>query len=236
MRPCLRMLVLTTGLVAIIIGRGTGDETTQPGAAAADGWVSLFDGQTLQGWSVKSGFATYRVEDGAIVGKTAKDSPNSFLVSDKSYSDFELEFEVLLDDAPLNSGVQIRSGLKGDEYGGRVHGPQVEIEASPGQAGFIYGEALDTGWLSPEPDSPDPAVHEHSFFKNGEWNAYRIVATGGRIQTWINGHAVADLQLPAAVAAAHGEGRLGLQVHAVGAEGPYQVRWRKLRLRPHVSP
>ncbi len=113
-----------------------------------------------------------------------------------------------------------------------MFGPQVEIEASPGQSGYVYGEALDTGWISPEPDSADPAVHEHTHFKNGEWNEYRIVARGGHIQTWINGHAIADLELPAAVSAAHREGHIGLQVHGVGAEGPYQVRWRNLRLRP----
>ena len=44
-----------------------------------DGWVSLFDGETLNGWIQKNGTATYRVEDGTIVGKTAKGSPNSFL-------------------------------------------------------------------------------------------------------------------------------------------------------------
>jgi len=75
-----------------------------------DEFVDLFDGKTLTGWSVHSGFAKYEVEDGAIVGTTVKGSPNSFLCTDRRYGDFVLEFEVNLDPR-LNSGVQIRSGI-----------------------------------------------------------------------------------------------------------------------------
>ena len=73
-------------------------------------WASLFDGKTLNGWSVHSGFAKYHIEDGAIVGTTVKDSPNTFLCTDREYGDFILEFEVHLDPR-LNSGVQIRSNI-----------------------------------------------------------------------------------------------------------------------------
>jgi hypothetical protein len=125
------------------------------GARAADGWVALFDGRTLDGWVQRNGSATYRVADGAIVGRTSEGSPNSFLATEQAYGDFELEFEVRVDD-PLNSGVQIRSrareraaGAAPDEQAGRVFGPQVEIEASPGLAGYLYGEAMGRGWLTP---------------------------------------------------------------------------------------
>ena len=57
-------------------------------------WVELFDGKTLNGWSVHSGFAKYEVEDGVIVGTAVKGSPNSFLCTDKEYGEFVLEFEV----------------------------------------------------------------------------------------------------------------------------------------------
>ena len=71
-------------------------------------WVPLFNGKNLDGWVVRSGFAEYHVEDGCIVGTTAKGSPNTFLCTEKEYGDFILEFEVK-DDPALNSGVQIRS-------------------------------------------------------------------------------------------------------------------------------
>ncbi len=118
-----------------------------PGAEEkVDQWHLLFDGKSLSGWVQRNGTATYCVEDGAIVGKTSEGSANSFLCTIKGYDDFELEFEVKVD-PELNSGVQIRSRSVSDFKTFRVHGPQVEI-ATDHTAGFIYGEALDTGWLS----------------------------------------------------------------------------------------
>lgn len=49
---------------------------------AAD-FVSLFNGRDLEGWEQHSGKAEYRVEDGAIVGKTVANTGNSFLCSKK---------------------------------------------------------------------------------------------------------------------------------------------------------
>ena len=58
--------------------------------AADAGWVKLFDGKTLAGWEQHSGKALYRVEDGAIVGKTVINTENSFLCTTKTYGDFIL--------------------------------------------------------------------------------------------------------------------------------------------------
>lgn len=195
------------------------------------GWTPLFDGETLEGWTQRNGTATYRVEDGAIVGTTAEGSPNSFLTTDETYGDFELEFDVLVDQS-LNSGVQIRSKTKEEaterDPAGRVYGPQVEIESSGengAEAGYVYGEAAG-GWLTPE----DRLV-PHKHFRDGEWNHYRIVARGPRIQTFINGEPIEDL-MHEEIYATHPEGFIGLQVHSIPAgAGPYEVRWRNLRIR-----
>lgn len=192
-------------------------------ASAADDWKSLFDGKSLKGWTQKNGTATYRIEDGVIVGKTEEGSPNSFLCSDKEYGDFELTFEVKVDDE-LNSGVQIRSASIKDRDNGRVHGPQVEIAVN-GTAGYIYGEALGTGWLSANGGQPEA----HKNFKNGEWNEYRVLAKGNSIQTWVNGTQVADLTDEKSMMP---KGFIGLQVHSIGrGTGPYEVRWRNLKIR-----
>jgi hypothetical protein len=188
-----------------------------------DGWVALFDGKSLDGWEVKNGTATYAVEDGCIVGKTTEGSPNSFLCTKKDYGDFELKFEVKVDDA-LNSGVQIRSASKPDYRNGVVHGPQVEISVD-GNAGFIFGESTKFGWLS-ENRTDEKA---RAAFKKGEWNAYRVLARGKSIKTWINDVPVADLvdektEMPS--------GFIGLQVHGIKkGTGPYQVRWKNISLR-----
>ena len=187
--------------------------------AEKDGWVSLFDGKSLEGWTQRNGTATYRVEDGAVVGKTAVNSPNSFLCSDKPYCDFELQFDVMVDNG-LNSGVQIRSRSSKDFNNERVHGPQVEIESAPGESGYIYGEATGRGWLSPNQDIKDT-------IKNGEWNHYRVVAVGPRIQTWINDRKVEDLTDEESSQC----GFIGLQVHNVGDRGPFEVRWKNIRIK-----
>ncbi len=210
-------------------------------ASADDGWTSLFDGKTLKGWTHSTeGKAKYSVVDGAIKGETVEGSPNSFLRSDKEYGDFELQFEVKVHDS-LNSGCQIRSREKSEAdlaasgKGGkpakdlnRFFGPQVEIEASPGQSGYVYGEATGLGWLSPEPQEKD---HAHSHLKNGEWNKFRIVAKGPRIQTWINGTPVADLTHEG-VYKTHPKGEIGLQVHGIKkGTGPYDVYWRNIKIK-----
>jgi len=78
---------------------------------------------------------------------------------------------------------------------------------------------------SPHPKRP------HKHFKNGEWNAYRIVAKGARIQTWVNGNQVSDLTDEAKFES-HPKGFIGLQVHGIKkGTGPFDVAWRKLKIR-----
>ena len=200
------------------------------------GLTPIFDGKTLNGWTQLNGTATYRVEKGAIVGKTMEGSPNSFLCSDKLYGDFELQFQVKLINNELNSGVQIRSQCRelndkekarGDKNG-RVNGPQVEIEATKengAESGYVYGEALG-GWMTPKND-----LTPHKHFKNGEWNQYRIVARGPRIQTWVNGNKVSNLTDKEKFKS-HPKGFIGLQVHSIKkGTGPYEVAWKNIKIK-----
>tara|TARA_Y100000588_G_scaffold328111_1_gene363487 strand:+ start:456 stop:1283 length:828 start_codon:yes stop_codon:yes gene_type:complete len=195
-------------------------------------FVTIFgpDTKNLDGWSIKSGYATYKIHENSILGTTAKGSGNTFLCTDKTYSDFELEFEVKCHNQ-LNSGVQIRSKLKNPsgKYGGRVNGPQVEIEASGkngAEAGYVYGEATGRGWLTPK-----ERLKPHKHFKDNEWNKYRIVAKGNRIQTWINGNKIEDLT-DEAIYKTHSEGLIGLQVHGIGKNsGPFTVQWRNIKIK-----
>ena len=196
----------------------------------------IFDGKTLNGWSQLNGTASYRVQDGAIIGKTMEGSPNSFLCTNKLYGDFELKFEVKLINNELNSGVQMRSNTKelaekekerGDKFG-RVNGPQVEIEATKdkgAESGYVYGEACG-GWMTPK----DKLV-PHNHFKNGEWNQYKIVAKGPRIQTWVNGNKVSNLTDKEKFQS-HPKGFIGLQVHSIKkGSGPFEVAWRNIKIK-----
>ena len=203
-------------------------------------WIELFDGKSLDGWSVHSGFAKYRIEDGAIVGTTVKKSPNTFLCTDKSYGDFILEFEVMVDPR-LNSGVQIRSTIAAEELThwlrddkgkfqpnpvpkDRVHGYQVEIAgAEVGTSGGIYDEArramIEEWWIKEGSEASKA-------FKDGQWNKYRVECRGQSIKTWVNGISTADVK-----DAMTASGIIGLQVHAVGDDvPPLEVRWKNIRL------
>lgn len=205
-------------------------------AASAD-FVPLFDGKTLKGWRVCDGKATYRVEDGAIVGRTVEGSPNSFLCTEREYGDFILEFETKTDPA-LNSGVQIRAHQYGSEAAarifngkefvdrkfpaGRVYGYQVEIaNEKSGASGGIYDEAR-RGWL--QNVANDPAASKA--FKDNQWNRYRVEAIGDRIRVFVNGAATADLVDPL-----DQSGFLALQVHQFRGARPAEVRWRNLRIQ-----
>ncbi|MFV2068928.1 MAG: DUF1080 domain-containing protein [Pirellulales bacterium] len=193
-------------------------------AKAEEDWTTLFDGKSLDSWEQRNGAATYRIEGDTIVGKTNEGSKNSFLCTKKEYGNFELQFDVKVDDR-LNSGVQIRSKTKGGPTG-RVNGPQVEIKAGPGEAGYVYGEATGRGWLTPK-----ERLIPHKHFKNGKWNHYRVVADGPKIQVWLNGQPIEDLN-DKAIYKTHPRGFIGLQVHAIArGTGPYEVAWKNIRIK-----
>ncbi|MEN8200971.1 MAG: DUF1080 domain-containing protein [Bacteroidota bacterium] len=202
-------------------------------------WIKLFNGENLEGWSVHSGQAKYRVEDGCIVGQAVPNSPNSFLCTDREFEDFILEFEVLLVDPELNSGVQFRSQIADSELvfwfrndkgeykpnripADRVYGYQVEI--ATGGAGGVYDEAR----RAMLPWWPDPDSKEGKVFKNKKWNKYRVECKGDAIKTIVNGVVVNDFR-----DGLSRKGIIGLQVHDVGEDPtPYQVRWKNIRILP----
>ncbi len=204
--------------------------------AAGREFVDLFDGKTLAGWQPRRGRAKYEVQDGAIVGHTAKEGPNTFLCTTRDYANFELELEVRCDPG-LNSGIQIRSHVyavdtpqrskpKRIRKAGETFGYQVEISAN-GNAGRIWDEGRDTKWHDAEPSDETKKA-----YRPGEWNRYRIVAVGNHIRTWINGVAIADIHDDNTDDANNAEGFIGLQVHRIRPDaGPFEVRWRNIRIR-----
>jgi iduronate 2-sulfatase len=196
------------------------------------GFVKLFDGKSVDGWVQRGGTATYRVENGILIGRTAEGSKNTFLCPPRDYGDFELEFDVRCD-PELNSGVQIRSHEYAEDTpqpsmpkriraAGEVYGYQCEIaDRSRGSAGNFWDEARWTKWWA------EPSAAGKDAYRDGEWNRYRIVAQGDRIRSWVNGVPVADFRDPL-----DASGFLGFQVHSIKAgTGPYEVRWRDIRIR-----
>ena len=186
-------------------------------------WVNMFDGSTLEGWSIIGGNATYEIVNGEVTGTSTPNTPNTFLRSDKNYGNFILELEYKVD-PKLNSGIQIRSNSLANYQNGRVHGYQIEIDPSErAWSAGIYDEAR-RGWLNPLTHNPEA----QKAFKQNEWNHYRIEAIGDTLKTWINGvpagYVIDDMTAT---------GFIGLQVHSIGndkeKEGT-QVTWRNLKI------
>lgn len=188
-----------------------------------DSWTSLFNGKDFSGWKQLNGNAKYTVENGAVVGTSALNTPNSFMATEKEYGDFILEFEVKVDSG-LNSGVQIRSHSVASFKEGRVHGYQVEIDPSDrAWSGGLYDEAR-RGWLYPLEQNP---MGRKAFLQH-QWNHYRIEAIGRSIRTWVNGVACTDF-----IDTLNEKGFIALQVHSIGdkeQEGK-QVRWKNIHIQ-----
>lgn len=192
--------------------------------AQDDGWEMLFNGKDLTGFKQLNGKAIYTVEDGMMVGTTVTNTPNSFMATEKTYGDFILEVDLLVDPS-MNSGIQIRSESTPDYEDGRVHGYQVEVDpAERAWSGGIYDEAR-RGWLYPVDLNPTG----RKAFRNSEWNHYRIEAIGNSIRTWINGIPVADL-----IDDMTPEGFIAFQVHGIGNKEDHagkQIKWKNIRIK-----
>src|SRR3954467_1221448 len=177
--------------------------------ATAGETVELFNGKDLTGWTKRGGNASYRVENGEIVGSSAPNTTNTFLCTDKEFGDFEMELDFKIDprDNLANSGVQRRSHARPEGNQERVYGYQVEIDTKKDRpwTGGIYfeGGKLDDEatkaqkkkvwiregkWLNDLKDNEAAQKERHL----GEWNHLKIVAKGHRIRTWVNGVPAAD--------------------------------------------
>ena len=196
--------------------------------AAGDGWISLFDGKTLDGWHVAAkpadqdkGF--WKVEDGAITcdSRGHKDHDYVWLMNDKEYADFELKLKIRgYKDSTGNSGVQVRSRYDTDIF--RLDGPQADVHPPlPWRTGLIYDETRETRrWIYPSlkdskiDESHAPKGWTWKYADQGDgWNDFLIVCRGLNIKTTLNGVTMADF---------NGDGILNDEAHRkhnVGLKG-----------------
>ncbi len=194
----------------------TAGSSGSAGAPPTDGgWVDLFNGRDLSGWSGVTGL--WKWQNGELVGTTAPDGTgyNTCLCSDRPYGDFEIEFEAKLDGAQGNSGLQIRSEVR-DRPRFITFGPQVDIGA--GYWGSLYGEGV--GGMMKQSD----AVVAEMVARPNDWNAYAVRCVGKRVTITVNGTTLVDGEFPGMSDA----GVLGWQLHK---GEPMTVRFRNMRIR-----
>lgn len=166
------------------------------------GWLTLFNGTDLSNWSVV-GDGNWRVEDGAMTADESTDS--SFLVSDLSFADFELELEFWVD-TEANSGVFIRCS------------DAETIDATSCYEVNIFDTRPDQTYRTGS--IVDLAAPSQFVYTGGQWNRYEISAVGNRLQVTLNGRDMVDTEDSRLSA-----GPIALQ-HGSGT-----VRFRNVRVR-----
>lgn len=188
-----------------------------PAVAAEDGFESLFDGRSLDGWEGDT--KIFRVVDGAIVGGTleARIARNEFLCTKRDFADFELRLKFKLLGKGANAGVQFRSRRIPNHH--EVKGYQADL--GDGWWGSLYDESRRNKVLV----AADPAVVKQSL-KRDEWNDYAVRCLGPRIQIWLNGQKTVDYTEPDDKI--ERDGLIGLQIHG---GGPSEAWYKDLRIK-----
>ncbi|MEP3481512.1 MAG: DUF1080 domain-containing protein [Fuerstiella sp.] len=190
---------------------------TKSAADTKNEFIKLFDGKTFEGWDGDK--TVFRIENAAIVGGQlkAKIPHNYFLECDRLFADFELRLQFKLRGKNTNAGVQIRSKRIPD------HHEMIGYQADLGQNywGCLYDESRRRKVLA----GPEKRQLE-KVLKKEDWNDYRIVCRGPRIQLFINDMKTVDFvetdpEIPL-------NGRIAVQIHG----GPAGEAWyRNIRIR-----
>ena len=181
-------------------------------ATEQKGYTPLFNHKDLTGWTV-AGREKWYVEDGNLICESGPYEEYSYLMSDSSFKDFDLQLE-FKQESSGNSGVFIRSSIDGV----KISGWQAEVAPKGKHTGGIY-ESYGRGWLIKPNASLDGVL------KEGEWNQYRIQAIRDEVTTWLNGVRMITLKDEKIGAA---EGQIALQIHDGGG---IKVRWRNIRIK-----
>ncbi|MEP5567270.1 MAG: family 16 glycoside hydrolase [Halioglobus sp.] len=180
-----------------------------------EGYVSLYDGKSLDGWRTIGGDSTFE-PDGESIKGTHGPGENTFLRTEKTFADFNLRMQMRWDELG-NSGVLFRAQQRDGD--GRAYGYQYELDHSDRSwSAGIYDEAR-RGWIYNLEN--DEAAREA--IKLDDWNDIEISARGGTLKTWINGVVAATT-----IDAFDAEGFIALQVHS-GDVGI--MRWRHIRIQ-----
>ncbi len=169
---------------------------------SSDGWVILFDGQQLDEWNT-IGDANWQLIDGIVQAFQG----NGFLVSKKTYADFELKAEFWVD-SKANSGVFIRATDPQKVTASNAY--EVNIFDERPDPSYGTGAIVNVAKVVPMPKAAD------------KWNTYEIVAKGPTFTVTLNGQRTVD----GAQDDKHPSGHIALQ-YAAGF-----VKFRSVKIKP----
>ena len=183
---------------------------TQTGAAAEKGFLPLFNGKDLTGWSGVGGQpSNWQAKDGMLSCTGQKGS--QWIATKKEYANFDLRLEFNIPKNG-NSGVFIRAPKEGAAW---VAGMEIQVLDDHGDKWKNLKPAQFTGSIYAV-----QAPKKRATKKSGEWQTMRIRCMGTNCDVWINGEHVVKGDL-AKLAKTHTQpglkrksGFIGLQNHA----------------------
>lgn len=165
-----------TALIPILVAL-----TVAPLAAQDEGWVSLFDGQSLDGWRANENQDTFTVRDGMIVVHGPRS--HLFYVGDVGGADFvNFEWSAQVKTEPrANSGMYFHTEYQEAGWPGKGYEAQVNnTHPDPKKTGGLYN-VVD--------------VFEEKA-KDGEWFTQKITVRGRRILIEVDGEVTVDYTEP----------------------------------------
>jgi hypothetical protein len=178
-------------------------DQTQP-AAGNDGWISMFDGKTLEGWKANQSPESWKVVDGAIVGDGAA-SHLFWMVRECENCEFRAEVKL---NHSGNSGMYFRTAF-GPGFPKGYESQVENTSPDPQKTGSLYGMSKVTEQLIPD----------------DTWWTQHIIADGNHIIIKINDKVVTDY---VDQTNRYTKGYLALQQHNAGSI----VQYRNLMMRP----
>jgi hypothetical protein len=168
-------------LLAVLLCVGTDNALTEK--EKAEGWVLLFDGESLKGWTTSSQKPSLRpVEDHAL---NPHRCGGYMMIHEKTWEDFILSLDFKISPA-CNSGVFLRTFPLTPRPGKDVgfNGLEVAIDAAPGTGFHHTGAIYDL--VAPTAGAMKPV---------GEWNHMEITCDKNLIQVKLNGKTVSTMNL-----------------------------------------
>ncbi len=181
-------------------------------AEDGDGWVSLFDGKTMEGWKASEHKDSWQVKDGALVCNGERS--HLFYVGDeKPFVNFEFKAEVMTTPGS-NAGIYFHT--KYQEEGWPKNGYEAQVNVThkdPKKTGSLYGVV----------NVSDPPC------KDNEYWTQHIIVQGKHITVKINDQTVVDYTEPEGQEAfsKNFERRLGSGTFAFQAHDPDSTAYFK---------
>ncbi len=198
--------VFTALAALLLVGFATMDGVPRANGQSGPGWIQLFDGKTLNGWTPMNDDVEWRVEDGALVADKKKGKGNPSLVSKNSYKDFEIYAEFWVSD-DANSGIYIRGSDPKNISTKTAY--EVNIFDRRPEPKYGTGAIVDVAAVNPMPRA------------GGKWNTFEISARGPLMSVTMNGVKVSEGK-----DGKFASGPIGLQY------GSGVVKFRKVAVKP----